>query len=77
MTARALNVTELHRAMLARGLEQRDLVTLSGLSPATVSRMRRGHPVTATTVRRLVTALERVPVSALATSLLSDGRAEG
>ncbi len=67
-----MNRQELDRELLARGLESADLVAITGLSAATLSRLRGGHPVTATTMRRLVAGLERVPVSPLARALLSD-----
>jgi DNA-binding Xre family transcriptional regulator len=71
MTAARLNPVVLDRAMVARGIDSGELCRLTGLSSATVSRMRRGYPVTPATFRRLLRALESVPVSALTNALLS------
>ena len=72
MTSARLNAAELERALVAR-IHAAGLCRITGLSPATVSRLRRGYPITSQTLRRLVSALEQIPVSALTKSLLSNG----
>ena len=58
---------------LLEELDAAGLCRITGLSSATVSRARRGYPITSQTLRRVVSALERIPVSALTESLLSNG----
>jgi transcriptional regulator with XRE-family HTH domain len=63
----------LRNQLLLRGLDQGDLVRLSGLSPATVSRACNGATVTASTLTRIVGTLSKIPVAPLAAELLDVG----
>ena len=54
--------SRLDRQLAARGLTGHELAQLAGVSPATISAARQGQPVTPRTLRKIVTALLRVPI---------------
>ncbi len=56
----------LERAMAVRGLTQQELAERSGVSRDTVSSAVRGGPITSRTFKRLIDALDLVPVRAIA-----------
>jgi predicted XRE-type DNA-binding protein len=51
----------LRRELAARGLDQRGLAKLAGITESTVSHAMNGHTLHAQTVSRIALALERVP----------------
>jgi len=59
----------LARALAIRGLSQVEFVQLSGVSRGTLSTAMRGNPITARTFKRLIQALDLIPVSACAREL--------
>ncbi len=71
MAAAKVNVDHLRREMLLRGWDGVDLAYHSGVSPATVSHAMQGHPVSSTTLVKVVSALRRQPVIAGAESLIA------
>jgi len=71
MAAAKVNVDHLRREMLLRGWDGGDLAYHSRVSPATVSHAMQGHPVSSTTIRKLVAALLRQPAIAGADALLA------
>jgi transcriptional regulator with XRE-family HTH domain len=71
MAAAKVNAERLRREMLIRGWDGVDLAYHAGVSPATVSHAMQGHPVSSTTIRKLVAALLRQPAIAGAEALLA------
>ncbi len=70
MAAAKVNAERLRREMLIRGWDGVDLAYHAGVSPATVSHAMQGHPVSSTTIRKLVAALLRQQPIAGADALL-------
>jgi transcriptional regulator with XRE-family HTH domain len=65
----ATSLPFLEKAMAVRGLTQLELSARSGVSRNTLSTAMRGGPITARTFKRVVAALDLVPVSAIAHEL--------
>jgi transcriptional regulator with XRE-family HTH domain len=64
-----LDPAALDRALTVRGLDGKELARLSGVSPDTISRLRRGERVDPPTLLRVITALEEAPAHPLLTEL--------
>jgi transcriptional regulator with XRE-family HTH domain len=60
-----LDPAALDRALTVRALDGKELARLSGVSPDTISRLRRGERVDPPTLLRVITALERLPAHPL------------
>ena len=71
MAAAKVNRERLRREMLLRGWDGIDLAFHAGVSPATVSHAMQGHPVSSTTILKLVAALSRQELIAGADELLA------
>jgi len=71
MATAKVNVARLRREMLLRGWDGVDLAYHSGVSAATVSHAMQGHPISSTTIRKLVGALLRQPAITGADALLA------
>jgi transcriptional regulator with XRE-family HTH domain len=64
-----LDPAAVDRAMTVRGLDGKELARRSGVSPDTISRLRRGERVAPPTLLRVIAALEEAPTHPLLTQL--------
>ena len=64
-----ISIPYLGRALAVRGLTQVEFAERSGVSRATLSTALHGRPITARTFKRVVQALDLVPISASAHEL--------
>lgn len=75
MTPLRIDSHQFHLQLLIRGLSKAELAKLAGVTPGTVSRAASGRVVAASTLSRIVKALDGVPVMPTAAALFS-GREE-
>jgi transcriptional regulator with XRE-family HTH domain len=72
MAAARINQLRLRREMASRGWNACDLARLADLSPATLSAVLKGTPVSPRTVRKIAIAIARTPAIPEAAELLQD-----
>ena len=72
MAAARINQLRLRREMASRGWNACDLARLADLSPATLSAVLKGTPVSPRTVRKIAIAIARAPAIPEAAELLQD-----
>jgi transcriptional regulator with XRE-family HTH domain len=57
-----INPEQVRKALAVRGLDQKQLAALAGVTPQTISHAMHGRPVSATTLQSIAGALLRLPV---------------
>ena len=72
MAAARMNRLRLQREMAARGWNACDLARLADLSPATLTAVLKGTPVSPRTVRKIAIAIARTPAIPEALELLEE-----
>jgi transcriptional regulator with XRE-family HTH domain len=67
-----LDTARIDYEIARRGINQQTLAACAGLPPMTVSRARRGHPISEGTLRRIAEALAKIPLQLGADSLIAE-----